>query len=256
MRWSSALPGSTSGRRTPRPARRRSLRRHARRDDLPDLVALRATHAEALQRLSSEEGQAGAQVADWLKGAESVVDRLRRGEYEGLSGVEAPPAELEAWIAGRRADAAAHAELERPEDQQEIRAALAELDGRQALGERSDAVLARLDGLKKVAAIEAAKAKTKTGEVSLKITKFTGALVESDLQAALEVQLAALDFRGFAVEPKARTKAGAPMMGPSSRRSTALPSRPCSARGSSAASPWRRSWPRWRFCRAAAPSSR
>lgn len=184
-----------------------------RRDDLPDLVALRATHAEVLQRLGSEEGQTGAQVAGWLKGAEAVVDRLRRGEYEGLSGVEAPPAELEAWIAGRRADAAAHAELERPEDQQEIRAALAELDGRQALGERLDAVLARLDGLKKVAAIEAAKARTKTGEVSRKITKFSGALVESDLQAALEVQLAALDFRGLEVEPKARTKAGAPMMG-------------------------------------------
>jgi ABC-type transport system involved in cytochrome c biogenesis ATPase subunit len=184
-----------------------------RREDLPDLVALRATHAEALQRLGSQEGQAGAPVAGWLKGAEAVVDRLRRGEYEGLSGVEAPPAELEAWIAGRRADAAAHAELERPEDQQEIRAALAELDGRQALSGRSAAILARLAGLKKVAAIEVAKAKTKTGEVSRKITKFSSALVESDLQSALEVQLAALDFRGLEVEPKARTKAGAPMMG-------------------------------------------
>jgi hypothetical protein len=185
----------------------------ARRDGLPDLAALRATHAEALQRLGSEDEQPGVPVSGWLEGAEAVVDRLRRSEYEGFSGVEAPPAELEAWIADRRADAAAHAELERPEDQKAIRAALAELDGRQALSERSAAILARLDGLKKVAVIEAAKAKTGTGEVSRKITKFSGALVESDLQGALEVQLAALDFRGLEVVPKARTKAGAPMMG-------------------------------------------
>lgn len=184
-----------------------------RREDLPDLVALQATHAEALQRLGSEEGQAGTLISDWLEGAEVVVDRLRRGDYEGLSGIDPPPAELEAWIARRRADAAAHAELERPEDQKEIKAALSELDGRQALSERSKEILAHLDGLKKVAAIEAAKEKTRTGEVSRKITKFSGALVESDLQAALEAQLAALDFRGLEVEPKARTKAGAPMMG-------------------------------------------
>ena len=185
----------------------------ARRESLPDLAALRATHAEALQRLVSEEGQPEAPVSEWLEGAEAVVDRLRRGEYEGLSGVETPPAELETWIAERRSDAATHAELERPEDQKEIKAALAELDGRQALKERSDTILARLDGLKKVADIEAAMAKTKTGEVSRKITKFSGSLVESDLQGALEVQLAALDFGGLEVVPKARTKAGAPMMG-------------------------------------------
>jgi predicted ABC-type transport system involved in lysophospholipase L1 biosynthesis ATPase subunit len=90
---------------------------------------------------------------------------------------------------------------------------IAEVDGRQALSERSTEILTRHAGLKKVAAIEAAKAKTKTGEVSRKITKFSSALVESELQAALEVQLAALNFRGLEVEPKARTKAGAPMMG-------------------------------------------
>jgi hypothetical protein len=79
-----------------------------RREGLPDLVALRATHAEALQRLGSKEGEPGAPIADWLKAAEAVADRLRRGDYEGLIGVDAPPAEIETWIAGRRADAAAH----------------------------------------------------------------------------------------------------------------------------------------------------
>ena len=90
-----------------------------------------------------------------------------------------------------------------------VRDALAELDGRHASG----GALASASSLGSLRAADRRKDRRcegqdpRTTEVSRKITQFSGSLVESDLQKALESELTALDFLGLAVEPKARTKA-------------------------------------------------
>jgi predicted ATPase len=185
----------------------------ARRDRLPDIATLRATHAQALEQLGQEPGQPGDEVSQWLDRVEQVIDRIKQGELENLAGVDPLPASVETWIADRREEAASHAALEKSDDQGKVRRAVAELDARRELGERREEIIERLRRMREVERLEKAKAKTGTAAVSKKMTALSRELVEADLQGALTRQLKALDFRGLEVAPKTRTKSGTPMMG-------------------------------------------
>lgn len=184
-----------------------------RRDRLPDIGTLRATHAQALEQLGQKPDLPGNDVSQWLDRAERIVDRIKQGELEGLTGIDPPPASVEAWITARQEEAASHAALEKSDDQEKVRRAVAELDARYELGERREEILERLRQMREVERLKQAKAKSGTAAISNKMTALSRELVEADLQGALTRQLKALDFRGLEVVPKTRTKSGTPMMG-------------------------------------------
>ena len=185
----------------------------ARRDRLPDVETLRATHALALEQLGQEPDQPGDEVSQWLDRAEQIVARIKQGIVDDLAGIDSVPASVDAWIAARREEAASHAALEKSDDQAKVRRAVAELDARHELGERREEILERLRRMREVERLGLAKAKTGTAAASKKMTALSRELVEADLQGALTRQLKALDFRGLEVVPKTRTKSGTPMMG-------------------------------------------
>jgi hypothetical protein len=184
-----------------------------RRDRLPDIGTLRATHAQALEQLGQEPDQPGNDVSQWLDRAEQIVDRIKQDELEDLAGIDPSPASVEVWITARQEEAASHAALEKSDGQGKVRRAVAELDARHELGERRKEILERLRRMREVERLKQAKAKTGTAAVSKKMTTLSRELVEADLQGALTRQLKALDFRGLEVVPKTRTKSGTPMMG-------------------------------------------
>jgi ABC-type uncharacterized transport system ATPase subunit len=185
----------------------------ARRDRLPDVTTLRATHAQALEQLGQGPDQPGGEISQWLDRAEQIIDRIKLDELKGLAGIDSPPASVEVWITARQEEAASHAALEKSDDQEKVRRAVAELDARHELGERREEILERLRRMREVERLKQAKAKTGTAAVSKKMTTLSRELVEADLQGALTRQLRALDFRGLEVVPKTRTKSGTPMMG-------------------------------------------
>jgi len=184
-----------------------------RRDRLPDIGTLRATHVQALEQLGQKSDEPGDDVSQWLDRAERVVDLIKHGDLGELKGIDPPPASVQAWIKARHEEAASHAALEKSDDQEEVRRAVAELDARHELGERRKEILERLRQIREVERLKQAKAKTGTAAVSKKMTTLSRELVEADLQGSLTRQLKALDFRGLEVVPKTRTKSGTPMMG-------------------------------------------
>lgn len=191
------------------------------RESLPDPGALRDRHAEMLTRLGLDPGQPGRLVSDWLEIAGAVAKRLRAGDLEGLTGLQAPPLEhVQSWAAKKSAEATEHAALEKVDDQEKLRKDLDELEARHQLSERRASVLAHVAGLRKCEQIEAARRKTSIGPVSSKITKLSKSFVEADLQGALNAQLEALDFQGLAVKAKPKTVEGKSMVVSASRPST------------------------------------
>ena len=185
----------------------------ARGDGLPDMETFRIRDTQTLERLGLEADQPGHKVSQWLDGAEGIVRRLKKGDLDGLKGVDPPPEEVESWITARREEAASHAALEKSDDQEKVRWTLAELDARHELRQRREEVLEHLAGLREVQRLKEAKAKASTGPVSIKMTALSRELVEANLQGALTQQLGALHFQGLAVELKARTKSGTPVVG-------------------------------------------
>jgi AAA domain len=177
-------------------------------DALPDLEQLRARHTEAIERLGADPGEAGALTAAWLDRAEGLIARVREDDFAGLEALEPPPDQIGEWIAARRAEAAAYAELEKADDQERVFRELAELDARQLLGERRKEILGHLVALRRVAKITAAKGKLDKTGASRKLTDLSRELIQANLQEALNRQLKALDFNGLAVEAKSKSPGG------------------------------------------------
>ncbi|HSK50453.1 MAG TPA: hypothetical protein VK889_08170 [Solirubrobacterales bacterium] len=194
------------------------------RASLPDLEAFRDRYTDTLARLGTEPGQPGRLITEWLEAAGVVRSRLKSGEFDGLTGVEAAPAkDVNEWADQRRAEAAEHAALERIDDQQKLQGELNELEARYELGRRRSDVLGHLAAMRQVEKIEEAKRKTAIGPVSSKITKLSKSLVEANLQSALNAQLEALDFQGLAVKAKPKTVEGTPMVGLSFETTNKVP---------------------------------
>jgi energy-coupling factor transporter ATP-binding protein EcfA2 len=179
---------------------------------LPDVGAVRDRHRGAVELLGAEQDDLGSAVGAWLDLAASSLDRLRRGELEGLAPVSSPP-DLSSWIDARRAEAERQAEIESGEENEKARHDLAQLNGRHLLAKRLDEVLGRLGALREVARLEKAMGETPTNKVSRKISVFSEELIKAGLEEALNKQLRALEIHDIEVEPTTRTVRGQPVTG-------------------------------------------
>ena len=179
---------------------------------LPDLDVLRRSHQGAIATLGGDEGELGAAVTEWLDQAKAGLDLLRKAEFDELKPLDPQP-DLEPWIEARGEEAKRQAAIERGEENEKVRAELADLDSRALLGERLDEVLARLGALKEIDCIEKAISKLGTGDVSRKIRALSQELIQGGLEEALKRQLDALEFRGLQVVPKTRIVRGRPVTG-------------------------------------------
>jgi ABC-type transport system involved in cytochrome c biogenesis ATPase subunit len=177
---------------------------------LPDAAAIELRHTAITEKLGKEEGELGRAVVDWLALARSSLEKLKAGEVDELSTVEAVP-DLDAWTAARREEAAAQKKIESGEENETLRRELAELDARLFFAGRRDEVLAHLAALREAKDLGEAKAQTAAHTVSSKIKSLSEALVKKGLEEALERQLKALNFDGLEVVPRNRTVKGQPM---------------------------------------------
>jgi ABC-type ATPase involved in cell division len=179
---------------------------------LPDTDAVGERHLDTIERLGTEPGDLGFAITGWLAAARSRLDLLREGEVSDLTPLGAPP-DLGKWIAAREEEAARQTAIEADEGHEEVRARLAELEGRRRLAGRLDDALARLRALQKIARIKVAIGQTGTGTVSQKVRSLSQELIQAGLGKALAKQLAALEFRDIEVVPKSRIVRGKPVAG-------------------------------------------
>lgn len=194
----------------------RLRRLQAEREDvlrrLPDVNVIRDRHEGAIAMLGSDEGQLGELVTQWLDLAAAGIERLRTAELDGLEPLPPPP-DLASWIEGRNEEAKRQAGIERSEEKEKVRAELAELDGRHALGGRLEEVLAALAAHKEIDRLKKAISETSTSAVSHKIRSLSQALIQDGLEQALKHQMQALELHDIEVVPKMRTVRGQPMAG-------------------------------------------
>jgi recombinational DNA repair ATPase RecF len=187
----------------------RSVR--AGREAVPDIDSLRVRHAGIIDRVSEDSEPLAAALGTWLEEAGVRAAALRAGELANLSDLASEPAaELQGWIAARRAAAQQHASLEDRQHQERVERELAELEARALLAQRQPEILAHLARLREVQRLKDAKAKTRTSAISTKMTALSRELIEANLQDALNHHLRALDFDGLAVEAKSKTVRGTP----------------------------------------------
>jgi hypothetical protein len=182
-------------------------------DSLPDVDALSGRRSHAIELLGEGEGEPGAQVVAWLVGAKVIVEAIRNKALDGVQGISSPPEALSRWIKGRRAEAEKYAGLENVDDQKAVMNELTEIEARHLLGERRQEIVDHLGGLREVAAIEAAKGRLGRTAASRKLTELSRALIEANIQEALNRQLKALDFSGLEVSAKSKSPGGKPKLG-------------------------------------------
>jgi hypothetical protein len=181
-------------------------------ESIPDVDALRARHSHAIELLGQEQGEPGAQTVTWLAEAKIITEAIGSNALDDLRGISLPPDALDKWIKDRRTEVGEYAELERVEAQNAVMTELAELEARSLLGERRSEVVDYLAGLKEVAVIEAAKGKLGRTTASRKLTDLSRALIEANIQDALNRQLKALDFTGLEVSAKSKSPGGKPKL--------------------------------------------
>jgi hypothetical protein len=179
---------------------------------LPDIAAIRDRHRASLELLGTGPGGLGLEIDGWLERAASAVDLIRGGDIAALAPLPAPP-DVGSYLRTREGDAKRHQAIESGEKLDAARALLAELDGRHALAVRLDDVIKRVDGLKEVARIDAAMAKTGTQSVSLKVKSFSKELIQAGLEDALNRQLKGLELRDVEVVPRTRSIKGQAVTG-------------------------------------------
>lgn len=179
---------------------------------LPDITVIRERHRGSTALLGEGEGEPGAAVCNWLEAAAQGLERIGKGEFEGLQGLGHPP-DLSACIEKRNEEADRQRKIERAERSERAKKDLAELDARHFLGERLGDVISRLTALKEIARIESAIAKVGTGGVSRKIGSFAEEFVRAGLEEALKRQLRALELRDINVVPKTHTVRGQTFVG-------------------------------------------
>lgn len=179
---------------------------------LPDIGVIRVRHRGAMVLLGEEEDEPGSAVRKWLDAAAQGLERIGKGEFEGLQALDPPP-DLSTWIEKRNEEADRQRKIERAEGSEKVEKDLAEFDARHILGERLADVLSRLTALKEIARIDSAIGKVGTGGVSRKIGSFSEEFVRAGLEEALKRQLRALELRDIDVVPKTRTVRGQTFVG-------------------------------------------
>jgi ABC-type multidrug transport system ATPase subunit len=179
---------------------------------LPDIGVIRDRHPGAMTLLGEGADEPGAAVRNWIDAADQRLDRIRKGELEGLQGLDPPP-DLSAWIEKRTEEADRQLKIERAEGSKRVEKGLAEFDARHLLSERLADVISRLTALKEIAGINSAIGKIGTGGVSRKISSFSEEFVRAGLEEALKRQLRDLELRDIDVVPETRTVRGQTFVG-------------------------------------------
>ena len=170
-------------------------RLRARREALPDLTRLRETHSAVLATIAEHDAQLAEAIERWLQGAATVIAAIRDGELDEVAPAPADPGtRVDGWAAGRRAAAERHRGLQDTATEARLRGELAELRAREALSERLDSIVRRVERLRERARLDARRGELRTNAISTRLRTFADGFVTEDLQAALREQLAALNF--------------------------------------------------------------
>jgi ABC-type molybdenum transport system ATPase subunit/photorepair protein PhrA len=180
---------------------------------LPDLTRLVDRHSHVLDLMEHAHDEGVVSIRRWLDDAKLVARAISVGTGEISISLDPPPSSLQSWIEERKADANRYETLEQAADQQAVIAELAELEARHLLGERSEEILGYLAALRGVEVIDDAKRRLGRTAASRKMTELSRELIEANVQAALNRQLSALDFRGLEVVAKSKSPGGRPKLG-------------------------------------------
>lgn len=181
---------------------------------LPDVAALRATHAQAIDAMAPQASEQGKALDDWLLDAECVVDATRGGTDAARVCGAPPTADVDAFIAGRNEEIELLTALEQPNEEERLRAVVDEWQARTALASRRSDVLAYVGSAARVHQLRKARAEANTQGISLRVGHLTDTFVRDELKEALSRQLDRLAFSSsLEVVPDSRVSQGTPRIG-------------------------------------------
>lgn len=168
-----------------------------------------------LARLRAIDEPAAAEVQTFLEELRSRIREVRFDpQLETLPGITVDPADaLGTWAKGREEHASTLLSAEDPERESQLRREWTELDARQRLSTRLDEVRTRIEELRLVAALEAARTGLATNRITTKQKEFTEGTLAGELEEQLKLELQSLNCGHLPVALNPETSVGETRVG-------------------------------------------